>query len=135
MFFNCDTNGLIYITSSKSFWSFNLISCMYEGIEKNLQKLLEKKKKKLSKDVYVKNYFYEIYSIENWCESFSYETEINKTEMRGEYMMYGCCEDDTCVIGIELLSDIKTFDENYKVFNKVVSSFQKREIMDLKFLR
>jgi len=127
MFFNNDSNGLICIMCSKTIWSLDLIRCASEKIEKNLHKLLEKQKKKLSKDLYVKNYSYKIYNIENWCDQFSYETEFDKMEMRSEYIMYGCQGDDTCIVGIELISDIKTFDENYKVFNSIVDSFRKFE--------
>ncbi|MBC8199754.1 MAG: hypothetical protein ISS67_02030 [Desulfobacterales bacterium] len=135
MFFNNDTNGLICVTSYKTIWSFDLISYAYEGVKKNLQKILEKKEKKFSKDHYVKNYSYKIYSIENWTEELSYETEFNKIEMMSNYIMYGCDSDDTCIAGIELITDIKTFDENLDVFNKVINSFQKREIVEFKFLR
>ena len=85
----------------------------------------EKRKKQLIKDSCIKNYSYKIYSLKKYTEKFSYETEFNKMEMRGEYMMYGYQGDDTCIVGIELISDIKTFDENYAVFNKVVDSFKK----------
>ncbi|MBW2570068.1 MAG: hypothetical protein JRE47_12080 [Deltaproteobacteria bacterium] len=139
MFFNNNTNGMICIISDKPVPSIsasalnetpsfdNVIPGSFLDIYtyQPMKREFEKRKKQLIKDGCMKNYSYKIYSLKKYTEKFSYETEFNKMEMRSEYMMYGCQGNDTCIVGIELISDIKTFDENYAVFNNIVDSFCK----------
>lgn len=124
MFFNNDTNGFITISTYKTIWSFSLLYCAYDKIYDNMEKQLEKKKQKLIKDPYIKSFSYTFNNIEHWSESLYCETEFQKLEGRSENFMYGCCGDDTCIVTIALISDIKTFDNNYNVFKITVDSFQ-----------
>lgn len=124
MFFNSDTNGFITISSDKTIWSFSLLYCAYDKIYANIEKQLEKKKQKFNKDPYIKSFSYEFNNIEHWTEKLFCETEFQKLEGRSEHFMYGCCKDDTCFVGITLISDVKTFNENYEVFKRIVDSFQ-----------
>ena len=124
MFFNSDTNGFIAVSTYKTIWSFSLLYCAYDKVYDNMEKQLEKKKQKFNKNPYIKNFSYEFNNIEHWTEKLSCETEFQKLEGRSEHFMYRCCGDDTCSVGIILISDIKTFDENYEVFKRIVDSFQ-----------
>lgn len=124
MFFNNDTNGLILVSNDKTLWSFSSLYLAYDEMYNNIEKYLKKKKQEFDKDPYAKSFSYEIDSIDHWSESASYETEFQKLEARSEHFVYGCHKDDSCFVGIVLVSDIKTFDKNYKVFKRVVDSFQ-----------
>lgn len=138
MFFNNNTNGLIYVASHKPipsipFSSLDEISSFdnvipgsfHDYVYQSAKQEIEKRKRQLIEDAYIKNYSYKIYSVKKYTEKFSYETEFVKQEIRVECMMYNCQENDSCIIIFCLNSNIKTFDENYGVFDKVVNSFRK----------
>lgn len=141
MFFNNNTNGLICIISDKPVPSIppsalnetpsfdNVIPGSLKDvyIYQPMKQEFEKRKQQLIKNSYIKNYSYKIYSIKKCTEEFSYVTEFEKMEIRVECMMYACQKDDTCAVEFFLISDIKTFDENYEVFNKVADSFYEIE--------
>lgn len=149
MFFNNETNGLVYIVSDKPDHSIppaaldemlssdnvddpisldNIIPGTFaDYMYQPMKQMFEKRKQQLLKDSHIKNYSYKIYNIKKHTEEYSYETEFNKTEVRFEYLLYRCQGDGACVIGIVLISDVKTFDENYAVFNKVIGSFREFE--------
>lgn len=140
MFSNQERDGIIFIASDKlvpscPFSEFNKIPSFDNVIPGSLADYayqpikyeFKKRKQKLSKSGHIKNYSYKIYSLKKYTEEYSYDTKFYKVEMRAEYMMYGCQGDDTCIIGISLYSKIKTFDENYEMFDKVINSFRKIE--------
>lgn len=123
MFFNNDTNGFICIETYKTFWSLDLVLFDPEKSKNNFRKLFEKQKKKYNKDPYVKNYDYTFYDVQNFYDKFSFEYEFQKLEIRSTYKIYECCGDDTCIIKMIIVSDIKTYDENYRVFSDMTDSF------------
>lgn len=143
MFFNNETNGLICIMSDKTTpsvpssaldenetFSFdNVIPGSFQDVYtyQPMKQEFEKRKQQLIKNSYIKNYSYKIYSLKKYTEKFSYETEFEKMEIRIKCMMYACQKDDTCAVVFFLITDIKTFNENYAVFNKVVDSFYETE--------
>lgn len=141
MFFNNNTNGLICIINDKPIPSIppsalnetpsfdNVIPGSFKDIYvyRPMKQEFEKRKQQLIKNNYIKNYSYKIHNVKKYTEEFSHETEFQKMEIRVECMMYACQKDGTCAIKFLLISDIKTFDENYEVFNKVVDSFYKME--------
>lgn len=141
MFFNNETNGLVCIMSDKPVPSIppsaldetisfdNVIPGSFQDVYtyQPMKQEFEKRKQQLIKNSYIKNYSYKIHSLKKYTEKFSYETEFNKMEVRSECILYRCREDDTCAVVFFLISDIKTFNENYAVFNKVVDSFYETE--------
>jgi len=142
IFINNETKGLIIIRSEKTIFDFRIVS--WKGQRNRMRKLLEKNKAEFEKNPDFRNYSYVLmyekprletracitgaFSFQ-YCpviigyEAFEYEINFRKMRVKKTLLMYTCDKDDTCFVGINLVSDDKTFDRNHQVYDQVVESF------------
>ena len=127
MFFNNDTNGWIALECEKTIFDLRALSDF--KIREIFTDFYEKRKKEIKKISFIKDYSYEIYGpCYDYClfarEEIYAETEFQKIKAEKRAFLHSCYGDDTCHVGIMLISDSKTFDENFQVYYKVTDSIQ-----------
>ena len=124
MFFNNKTNGMIAIYRDKTMVPYQMFYGFSGKMCEKYRKYLEREKKKCLKDPYVKRYSYKVDRFDQWSVEIDYENEIQKLKAISNGFMYKCQKDDTCSVIVELVSDVKTFDENESVYLKMIDSLQ-----------
>lgn len=124
MFFNKGTNGIIFVASKKTFVSFDSVSRHGDRVYEDMKSKFQKEKERQEKLPYVKYYSYEFSYIREWSEEVLLETEMFVMKGKARGFLYGCHQDDSCIVSVNLVSEVKTFDQNYEVFEKVVKSLR-----------
>ena len=124
MYFNNNTIGMIIISSYKSIWSYDLVTFDPEKYRKNIRDLFEKKKKNFEKKSECISYNYELISNDEFDEDAYMVNDLMKMRTITKYFVYDCCEDDTCIIQITMVSEENNLSKNKPVFNMVIKSFK-----------
>ncbi len=136
IFLNNDTNGMIAVCSDKTIIDLSRIDS--KKLKNAFVKRFEKQKEVNKKNPYIKEYEYEIHDSGFWSNAW-YEpqhvvtqkifsqTEFQKIKAESRSYLYSCRTDDTCEMEIFLVSDVKTFDQNYPVFEAVINSMKRQK--------
>ena len=125
LFFNNKTNGMIVIQSTKTFISYDIYSMFPDAAMEGLVETCEKRKKEVMSHKYSDCFEYEIFSIDYWVERINFKAGIQHNKMLNTCYFYGCHEDDTCLVIVTLMSDVKTFNENLVTYNQILHSLEK----------
>ncbi len=124
MYFNNNTIGMIIISSDKSIWARDPLIVDPEEYRKNIKNLFEKKKKNFEKKPECISYNYELVSNDEFDEDAYMVNDLMKMRTITKYFVYDCCEDDTCIIQITMVSEENNLSKNKPAFNMIVKSFK-----------
>ena len=130
VFFNNETNGMIIVANNKSI--FDLQNINSKQLRDALEKVLECEVEKLKKRPYLENVSYKVYKpssiitpeLVTVMEGIV-ATEFMKLTIQNNGFIYVCENDDACIFSISLISLSRTFEENKKAFESIISSLQK----------
>ena len=136
VFLNNDINGIIGISSEKTVFDLSVLDS--KQLKDVFVKKCKKQKEVSEKNPYIKEYDYEIHDSGFWSNAwyepqhivthkFCIQTEFQKIKGESRSYLYNCRTDDTCSMEIFLVSDVKTFDENYPVFEAVINSRERQK--------
>lgn len=130
MVFNQESTGFITINAFKT--AIDGRNVPDKKIERLLIKNLDNTKKKLWKKPETKDYTYKIHSTSFFnipmlmcSEDLVVGDEFTELKSKSMSYMYACHNDNSCGVNIVLVSDAKTFDKNYAVFDNLLKSLKK----------